>query len=416
MFSKIVFALCVLIMLSRDFALIICISGVFFLGFTALFRKKMKALHKIVQERLGYARSFIQESTAGLLIIKVFGTEKKILQHSAKLQEDYYKAQMKRRTISIFANAGFGLAFDSAYLLALLIGANGILTNTMSYGTLTAILQLIGQIQQPFANISGLFPKYYAMIASAERLIEIEQIENEPPDERLPADELYSHMISITGNGLTFSYGRNEVLDGAEFVIEKGDFISITGLSGGGKSTLFLLLMGAYQPTDGALTLHTDLAEYPVGTATRKLFAYVPQGNYLFSGTLQENISFLSDTASEEEILYAAEMACIRTFIETLPEGLNTLIGERGLGLSEGQIQRIAIARALLSNAPVLLLDEATSALDEKTELRLLQNITSLKHKTCLLVTHRKAAIQFCNKQFSLKEGKITQMLREVNR
>ncbi len=409
MFSKVVFALCVLIILNRDFAVIICVSGVFFLSLTALFRKKMKVLHKIVQERLGFVRSFIQESASGLLILKVFGTEKKTLTRAGELQEDYYKAQMKRRTISIFANAGFGIAFDSAYLLALLTGANGILTNTMSYGTLTAILQLIGQIQQPFANLSGLFPKYYAMVASAERLIEIERMENEPQEAPLPLSEIYQNMTAVEGNGITFSYGRNQVLENTGFRIEKGDFISIMGLSGGGKSTLFLLLMGAYTPKSGTLTLHTGFSGYPIGVATRRLFAYVPQGNYLFSGTLRENISFLSDSAAEEAIMEAAEMACIRSFIETLPDGLDTLIGERGLGLSEGQVQRIAIARAILSNAPILLLDEATSALDEKTELALLKNITSLKGKTCLIVTHRKAANQFCHRHFFLKEGKIIQ-------
>lgn len=409
--TKVIFGIGVLFVLNRNFTFLLLAGGLFIIGLTSLFRKKMKFLHKKAQERLGYVHSFIQESMASLLIIKVFGAEKKTLDHASELQEDYYKIQMKRRTFSILAGSSFGFAFELAYLFALLVGANGLIMGTMTYGTLTAILQLVGQVQQPFANLSGLLPKYYSVIASVERIIEIEDMENEPRGPLLNANSIYRDMFSITGQGLSFTYGRNTIFNQVDFTIQKGDFVSITGLSGTGKSTLFLLLMGIYVPLEGSLHLHTKDGKQPLGRLTRRLFAYVPQGNYLFSGTVRENIAFLSSEASDEDIRDVAYLACVTPFLETLPEGLETLIGERGFGLSEGQVQRIAIARALLSGAPILLLDEATSALDEVTEVKLLENISSLKNKTCLIVSHRKLAMKYCNKHIYIKSRKIVTTL-----
>ena len=262
---------------------------------------------------------------------------------------------------------------------------------------------MVGQVQQPFTNFSGLLPRYYSMLASAERLMDFEQLEDEERQDAIDIAEAYDKMQSLCGSNLFFSYGRNTVLQDFSFSIEKGDFVSITGLSGSGKSTLLLLMLGAYQLGEGTLYLSAkDGRRIPLGAQTRRLFAYVPQNNHLFSGTLRENITFLCDDVSEEEIAQALRLSCVEQFLDTLPDGLDTVIGEHGYGLSEGQGQRLAIARALLSNAPVLLLDEATSALDEETELAVLENIASLRKKTCFIVTHRKAAISFCNKHLTI--------------
>ena len=168
---------------------------------------------------------------------------------------------------------------------------------------------------------------------------------------------------------------------------------------------MFLLLLGIYRPTKGKISVTFAHGEEPAGRRTRKLFAYVPQGNTLFSGTLRENITMFCPGAREEDIWKAAEAACVRKFIEEQPQGLDTLIGERGIGLSEGQAQRIAIARAILSGAPILLLDEPTSALDGETEEKLLQNISAMKDKTCMIVTHREAVLSMCNKCLQLENG-----------
>lgn len=405
MFTKGVCAVAVLFVLSPGFTSVFLIGGLVMVAVTAVFRGRMKVLHKKVQESLGKVKSFLQEMIESLLIIKVFATEDKMISRADILQEDYYRIRMKRRSVSIWAGAGVGLAFETAYLVAMLIGAGGLMAGTMTYGTLTAILQLVGQVQQPFANLSGLIPRYYSMVASAERLMEIENLPDEQVYEDIDVTNVYSDMKSLCFDKVTFSYGRNTVINDASFAINKGDFVAVTGLSGGGKSTAFLLLLGAYRPSNGEVYIDAgNNGRVVLGRQTRRMFAYVPQGNHLFSGTIRDNVTFLCGNVSEEQISEALELSCADMFINTLPDGIDTIIGEQGHGLSEGQGQRIAIARALLSNAPILLLDEATSALDEGTELKVLENISGLSDRTCLIVTHRKAAIEFCNRHITIKD------------
>lgn len=405
MVTKLVCAIAVLISLDTGFTLIFIIAGMSMLLITKFFRKKMKALHKDVQEKEGLVRSFLQEATESLLVMKAFGCEEKLKGINCENQSIHYKARMKRRTVSILAHTGFSVVFNAGYLYALVWGASGIYLGTMTYGTLTAILQLVNQIQTPFANLSSVFPRFYGMVASAERIIEIESLQDEEyTDKKLD----YESFSSIDVSGLDFSYGDNHVLKNVNISISKGDFVSLTGISGGGKSTLFLLMLGAYHQQSGTLEFNSSSGTYLPGTQTRHLFAYVPQGNFLFSGTVAENIGFLVENPDSESIERAAEIACAKEFIESLPDGYETRIGENGFGVSQGQAQRIAIARAILSGAPILLFDEATSALDEATEEKLLKNISALENKTLLIVTHRPKALGICNKHLILKDGEIT--------
>ena len=415
MVTKGVCAVSVLLVLCPEFTVVFLIGGFVMVAVTAVFRGKMKILHKKVQASLGKVKAFLQEMLESLLIIKVFATEDKMMSRSEELQENYYRIRMKRRRISILAGAGVGLAFEIAYLVAMIVGAGGLMAGTMTYGTLTAILQLVSQVQQPFANLSGLIPRYYSMVASAERLMEIEELPAEPQNEEIDVKETYRNMLSICFRNVTFSYGRYNILTDASFTINKGDFVSVTGLSGGGKSTTFLLLLGAYRPSNGDIFINTLDGRVVLGRQTRPLFAYVPQRNHLFSGTIRDNITFLCEEVSDEQIEKALSLSCADMFVDTLPDGIDTVIGEQGHGLSEGQGQRIAIARALLSDAPILLLDEATSALDEETELKVLENISELRDRTCMIVTHRKAAIDFCNRHITISNGSLEeQLLQEL--
>ena len=408
MVTKGIGAIAVLFVLSPVFTGLFLVGGLLIIGVTAIFRTKMKTLHKRVQQKAGVVRSYIQEVLESLLVVKIFAAENRVQSKAAELQEEYYKEQMRRRRISIWAGAGMGFAFEMAYLVALLLGASQIMAGTMTYGTLTAILQLVGQVQQPFANLSGLLPKYYSMIASTERLMELESLDNEGAVRQHNPSELYGKMERICVENLAFSYGENPVLRDTSFSVEKGDFVSISGLSGGGKTTLFLLLMGVYEAGAGSLELaFADGSQQNLDEGTRPLFAWVPQGKYIFSGTLWDNIAFLQEDVTEERMIRAVKLACVDDFLDTLPDGLQTVVGERGFGLSEGQVQRVAIARALLSDAPILMLDEATSALDDQTELRVLENISSLSEKTCFVVTHRKAAIGFCNRHLVVDDGRV---------
>lgn len=404
MVTRLLCAVGVLIALDKSFTLLFIVSGLAMFFVTRLFRKRMKALHKDVQQKEGKVRSFLQETVENILIIKVFGCEEQMEKTNDDNQNIHFRSQMKRRTFSIFANAGFSFVFQMGYLFAMIWGARGIYHDTMSYGTLTAILQLVNQIQSPFANLSGLMPQLYGVLASTERIMELEKL----PDEQVSDRSLnYKDFQKIAIKDMSFSYGENHVLKDVNIDINKGDFVSLTGLSGGGKSTLFLLLLGAYHPTEGNISFLSDNDEYLCGQETRRLFAYVPQGNFLFSGTVEENIRLLNENASKEEVIQAAKIACAYDFIQEFPDKFNTRIGEKGFGVSEGQAQRIAIARAILGNAPILLLDEATSALDEETEALLLHNIAALKNRTCLIVTHRPAALNICSKHLLLNEGEI---------
>lgn len=299
---------------------------------------------------------------------------------------------------------GINMAFQTSWLICMLWGCYGLYTKNLTYGMLAALIQLISQIQGPIANAAGMVSRIYGMLSSAERLEEILDLPEEAEIvEQIGEDE---KLIAIQVQDLTFSYKSDGavVLHDLNLNIEAGDFVAVTGVSGSGKSTLFQLLLGIYKPDAGSVNFlfKTKSGEVRRKTATRntrKLFAYVPQGNILFSGTLRENFCMFTEQATDEEIMEAAYVACIDEFIRELKEGLDTLIGERGMGLSEGQAQRIAVARALLSGAPVLLLDESTSALDERTEAELLKKINCLKNKTCLIVTHRRAALDICNRK-----------------
>lgn len=402
--TRLVCAAAAMIALDGSFAALFLAVGILLFFTARLFRGRIKKLHKEVQEREGRVRSFLQETVEGLLTVKVFGSEKKMLRLNRENQEGHYRARIKRRGVSIAANAGFSLVFQAGYLYAMIRGAFGILNKTMSYGTLTAVLQLVNQIQTPFAGLSSLLPRYYGMIASAERLMELENLPDEPSAEKTLAPDAFTRL---SVEGLSFSYGENAVIHHADFLVQRGEFASITGISGGGKTTLFLLLLGAYQPSGGSVRFFSAEGEFRAGKETRGLFAYVPQGGCLFSGTIAENIAFLKEDASADEIRSAAETACALEFIEALPNGLETRIGENGFGISEGQAQRIAVARATLSGAPILLLDEATSALDEGTEARLIENIAKLENRTLIAVTHRPAALRICTKHFKIKDGEI---------
>ncbi len=405
MLARIIGAAVVLLTLDKSFTLLFIAAGIILFLVSRFFRKRIKHLHKEVQETGGVVRSFLQETIENLLIVKIFGVGDKMCRINENNQQNHYKARMKRRAVSISANSGFGFVFQAGYLYAILWGAFAIMGGTMTYGTLTAILQLVNQIQQPFASLSALLPRFYGMIASAERIMELEEM----PDEPLPEKELsYNRFTGIKTENMCFSYGENHVLTDVDIEINKGETVSLTGISGGGKSTFFLLLLGAYSPTSGRIFLKGTDGEYLTGRETRGLFAYVPQGNFLFSGTVRDNITFLNETASETEIEAAAETACALEFIKDLPDGMETVIGENGFGVSEGQAQRIAITRAVLGGAPILLLDEATSALDEQTEARLLRNLSAMENKTILIVTHRPGALDICDRHLILKEGRIT--------
>ena len=408
LFAGLVYALYALIRLDKNFAFIFLFGGILILAIISAFRTISKKMHKDVQEAESVIRSFFQECLESILMIKVFRLEETIDSRANTLQEKSYTAQMKRKNFFILASSGLNLVFSLGSLYALIWGSFHIYEGTMTFGVLTAILQLVNQIQGPFASLSGIISQYYAILASTDRVIELENLPDE--DSSLPElnpAETYENLDSICFEDISFRYGREIIFDNASLNIQKGDFVAISGLSGIGKSTLIKLLLGVITPEKGRIFLKLSDEEINISKSSRQLFSYVPQGNLLLSGTIRETVSLVAPDATDEEIMAAAETSCASEFINQLPEGLDTYIGERGFGLSEGQNQRLAITRELLSDAPILLLDESTSALDEETEERLLKNLREMKNKTCVIISHKKAALSICNKHISISDKKI---------
>lgn len=398
-----------LIRMDWRFILLMLAGGLLGLILIAAFHKPMTSRHKAAQESEGRLHAALQELLENLRLVKASGSEKRMEGRTEDRQQAFLAAQLRKGRFSVSMNNSISLVFQLSWLFCMLWGCYGIYCGRLTYGMLAAILQLLGQIQGPFSKAAGVADQLYGTISSAERLKELLDL---PEEEPVPADDSVPdrEFREIRLCGVDFSYGRRAepVLKQVNLTIRAGEFAAVTGASGSGKSTLFQLLLGIYQPAGGELKFcFADGKEMAVSRSTRGLFAYVPQGNTLFSGTLRENLTMFTDSASDEEILQAARLACLDRFLAELSDGLDTVIGERGIGLSEGQAQRVAVARALLSRAPILLLDECTSALDEKTETELLRNIASLRGKTCLIVTHRRAALEICNSRIHIGAGKV---------
>ncbi len=397
-----------LIRIDFQFAAIFFVGGIAMVVLISAFRRLLKNIHKRVQEAESRVRSFFQEALSSILMIKVFGIEEQISKKGDSLQKENFKAQMHRRNLSISASSGLSLAFSIGSLYALIHSAYRLYLGTITFGTLTAVIQLVNQIQSPFAGLSGFMPQLYAILASAERIMEVENLPEDAPlsIELTPAKD-YPLLKSINFKEVSFGYDQEAVLSKANLTIEKGDFAVIGGISGIGKSTLVKLLLGVISPQDGEIYLALNEEKIPVGKHTRPIFSYVPQGNLLLSGTIRDAVSVVNPKISDAEIMDAARVCCAAEFINELPLGLDTYVGEKGLGLSEGQVQRLAIMRAIISGAPILLLDEATSALDEKTENRLLKNLRALYDKTCIIISHKPAAFEICNKHIFIEDKKI---------
>lgn len=437
MIMQLVFAIAVLSLISPPMVALFAAAALVSFVLARTLRGRLKALHKTVQEKEGAVRVFLQEALGHQLVIRSFGAQPATSKRVDRLQEDHFTAQMRRRGYSIAANASFSFFFNALYAVALTWCAFELLRGTMSYGTLMAVLQLVARIQAPVSSLSGLLPQLYQTLASAERLMEVTELPHSENRLPLTATEFYEHLAGVNMKNVAFSYSEEEgkaacasgdgasieaaeaFLEGndvsltcADAFVPKGSFVVVEGPSGSGKSTLFKLVLGAYDAEGFTYELARDgsAASCLASQVPPGVFAYVPQDNFLFAGTVRENVAFAASDATDEQIERACKAACAWGFVKELPLGLDTMIGEHGQGLSQGQLQRLAIARAICSGAPIMVLDEVTSALDDATEAAVLANIADLPGKTVFVAAHRAKAHEFATMCLRVENGVMSEV------
>ena len=377
---------------------------------SVLIGRRLKKLQVKVQQTEAAYRSYLQESLANLLVVKSFANEDYAVERLVELREDRFKWVLKKNRLGVVSSTIMGLAFQFGYIAAYTVGSIQLSRNEISYGTMSVFITLVNRVQAPIMGLAQNLPKVVSILASAGRVIELQNLAEEERAE----ENINTKQVGVEVKNVSFGYVANEpVLNEANLTIRPGEFVAIVGESGIGKTTLIRLIMSFMSDYQGTIQFVNPQGEKESANAlTRQFISYVPQGNTLFSGTIRENIHMGALDATEEEMIEALKMASAYDFVMELPDGIDTVIGERGHGISEGQAQRIAIARALVRKAPFLVLDEATSSLDEKTELAVLQGIQMLTPRpTCLLITHRRSVLSYCDREICLSNGKIEEVM-----
>lgn len=385
----------------------------FFLGpisiiISFLLGQRLKKLQHKIQTAESRHRSYVTELIQHMLIIKSFEHEEKSLEGIAEKQADKYQCVVKRNNMSITANLVLSGGYWAGYVLAFVYGVFKLAKQTATFGTFTAFIQLVGQIQEPFIGLARSIPQMVSSLASVERLMELESIKNESATNE--TIDIKGKRIGLVFEDVSFGYNpENKVLLDISLRVDPINIIALIGSSGEGKTTLMRLLLALLKPDSGSMYIDIDGKErIPVSAGTRGYFTYVPQGNTLFSGTIMDNLRIGKPDATSEEMKEALKAACSWDFVQESEDKLNSILGEGGLGLSEGQAQRLCIARALIRPSPVLLLDEATSALDMETEKKIFDNIRRIHpRKTCIVITHRLSVLPLCDRVYRLENGKL---------
>lgn len=368
--------------------------------FSKLYYTHMRKYSLQVKESESMITSMVGESLLNQVVIRSFEQQENQLDRLDELQSKLHKSVHKKTKVSIFANLMMGLTFNGGYITAFLWSTYGLAKNTITFGMVTAYLQLVSRIQRPLFNLISLLPSIVSAKTAIERLIFLTGFKLEDNENKI----LLEGDVTLKIENLTFAYSddTNPVLSDFSMVVKPGTMVAVMGETGVGKTTLLRLLLALIKPDSGNITIEDENQNITVSESTRSNFVYVPQGSSLFSGTIRENLLLGNKEADDDELSRVLHIASAE-FVSELPNGLDTILGERGSGLSEGQAQRVAIARSLLRPGKILLLDEATSALDNETEQRFLKNLKSeIGDRTVLFITHHSEIAEFCDYQYNL--------------
>ncbi len=420
-----------LISWAPSIALAAVFLGPFLILVGKYFSSKLKDLYKEAQEEDVKYRSFMQESIQNIMIVKTFCMEKINMHRLIDIQNNKYKIAMRNTRLSVMTSMSMSFCSSLAYFTIFTWGVLNIAKGLSTYGTFTGMLQLYSKVQSPFSSLASMIPGLISTIAAAERLMEIEAIPIEKMADEKELDDIGSLEVAldtisskvssafnkpnIVFDNVSFAYkANNNILNNINLTIEAGETLAFVGPSGEGKTTMIRLILSLINPTEGNILLSEGDLVKDINRNYRELISYVPQGNTLFSGSIRDNLKYGNPNASDDEIKAALSNACALDFVNELENGLDTMIGEKGVGISEGQAQRIAIARSFLRERPILILDEATSALDPETEVNVLKAVRELPTKpTCIIITHRPSALNICNRIMKLEKGHLREVSRE---
>lgn len=363
---------------------------------SVVFGVKLKELQTNFQKVESAYRVYLQENLAQMPVIKAFCREEESQDELTRLRNDRLYWVRKKNFWSTFSNICLNLAFSGGYLFAFINGAFKIARGTITYGTMTAFLSLVNQVQGPMIRLAETMPQIVGILASAGRVMEIDDLEKEELHD-VDLTKYSKTAVGVRGTNISFHYEERQIFCNFNFDIRPGTMTAVMGPSGAGKTTLVRMLLAFITPQSGSIQYYAaNEAADECSASTRKLLSYVPQGNTLFAGTIAANLRIGNPDATQEKMKEALKAASAWEFVAELTDGMNTLIGEKAAGLSEGQAQRIAIARMLISPAPILLLDEATSALDEHTEQKVFEYIQDMENRpTCIIITHRSSVEKY---------------------
>lgn len=383
-------------LLSMDVVLALITVGILpvFLLLSKVYIRRMRRLTREVRAQDSRVQSVLQETVQHRMLIKTLEGVGTMVDRLETTQSRLRRRVVRRTRFSVFSNFVLNFGFALGYLIAFLWAAVRLSSHTLTFGGMTAFLQLVGRIQSPARSLAQLIPAFVSVFTAAERLMELEENPLEEQGEPIPLRS----PVGVRFRDVSFAYEDSDrpVLDHLSFDFRPGTCTAILGETGTGKTTLVRLVLALLRPQSGSVELYDGNRTYTLSPRLRCNLVYVPQGNTLLSGTIRDNLR-LGRLDADDEVMYEALHQSCADFVRELPDGLDTVCGEAGGGLSEGQAQRIAIARALLRDRPVMLMDEATSALDPDTERQLLHNLLSENKRTILFITHRPAVIDYCD-------------------